>query len=209
MNSDPTLFTRLVIGLVILYAIASVALTVWAYRKRNALRRDRAANPNPAAAPPPAREYRSRFTLLGLPFIHLRVSRGPSVTEPPVRAWIAVGDRRHGILFAFGGGATGIVAVGGAAYGLISFGGLSVGLISMGGFSVGVWALGGLAVGWQASGGCAVAWDAAMGGIAIAHHAALGALPQAPNVNNDFANAYLHARVFFRIDEVINRYASL
>src|SRR3989440_10378863 len=88
---------------------------------------------NPAS---PAWEYRSKFVLLGLPFIHVRVSGGLTVPGVPVKAWIAAGDHALGVLFAIGSLAIAPVSIGGLAIGILSFGGCAVGLFSLGGFSL-------------------------------------------------------------------------
>src|SRR5256885_16169665 len=75
----------------------------------------------------PAWEYRSKFVLLGLPFIHVRVSGGLTVPLTPVKAWIAAGDYAVGWLFAFGNLAIAPVSIGALAIGLLSFGGCAVG----------------------------------------------------------------------------------
>src|SRR2546421_10687307 len=99
----------------------------------------------------------------GWPLIHIRI--GGSFANPAaVKAWIAVGDRAVGGLFAFGGLAMAPVAIGGISLGLVSFGGLAAGLISFGGFSLGAFAVGGPAIGGGALRGCAGAWEAAGGG---------------------------------------------
>src|SRR5256885_12972539 len=84
---------------------------------------------NPAS---PAWEYRSKFVLLGLPFIHIRVSGGLTVPVMPVKAWIASGEYAVGLLFALGNLAIAPVSIGGLAIGLVSFGGCAVGLLSLG-----------------------------------------------------------------------------
>lgn len=127
----------------------------------------------------PTWEYRSRFELLGLPFIHIRTGgwRGgdPARKRPPVKAWIAADDAfAFGVLFAYGAVAVAPVSIGAVAIGLFSYGGLAIGALAVGGFGFGVWAFGGFAAGWQVSAGCAVAWNIASGGqYAIAHQFAL------------------------------------
>src|SRR3989440_7297596 len=91
---------------------------------------------NPAS---PAWEYRSKFVLLGLPFIHIRVSGGLTVPVMPVKAWIASGECAVGLLFALGNLAIAPVSIGGLGIGLFSFGGCPVGLLSLGGFCLGIW----------------------------------------------------------------------
>jgi RNA polymerase sigma factor (sigma-70 family) len=158
---------------------------------------------NPAR---PAWEYRSKFVLLGLPFIHVRVSGGLTAPVMPVRAWIAAGDYAVGLLFAFGNLAIAPVSIGALAIGLLSFGGCAVGLLSLGGFSLGIWSFGALAFGWQVFGGCAIAWNAANGGIAIAHDFAVGSIAHALQANNDAAQSYLQPNLFFQHARLPLRY---
>ena len=158
---------------------------------------------NPAG---PAWEYRSKFVLLGLPFIHIRVSGGLTVPVTPVKAWIASGDYAVGLLFALGNLAIAPVSIGGLAIGLLSFGGCAVGLLSLGGFSLGVWSFGALTFGWQVYGACAIAWNAASGGVAVAHDFALGGIAHALQANNHAAWSFLQSNLFFRHARLPLRY---
>jgi RNA polymerase sigma factor (sigma-70 family) len=127
--------------------------------------------------PAPAWEYQSVTCWLGLPLVHIRVGDRFAVLRKPVRAWIAVGNRAMGGLFAFGAMAVAPVSIGGLSIGVLSFGGLSIGLFALGGIALGFWAVfGGLTVGWEAAGCVAVAWHAAVGELALAHDFALGPL---------------------------------
>jgi len=190
------LFVSLVVGLALAYAAAIAIFSFRGYTDRKKLLAE--LTPAEMATRPtqPVWEYRSRFELLGLPFIHLRM--GDRLAEP-VKAWIAAGDCACGVLFAFGGLAVAPVSFGGCAIGLVSFGGMAVGGLALGGFSLGIWSFGGLAVGWQAFGGCAIAWSAAYGGYAIARDFALGGLVHAPQANTELADHFMKASPFFRI----------
>jgi hypothetical protein len=159
-----------------------------------------------ATPAPPAWEYRSRFVLLGLPLIHIRVSGGLTTPVTPVKAWIAASDYAVGLLFAFGSIAIAPVSIGGLAVGVLSFGGCAAGLLSLGGFSLGVWSFGALALGWQVFGGCAIAWNAANGGIAIAHDFAIGSIARALQANNYAAQSYLAPNWFFQHARLPLRY---
>jgi hypothetical protein len=145
----------------------------------------------------PAWEYRSKFVLFGLPFIHVRVSGGLTMPVMPVKAWIASGDYAVGLLFASGNLAIAPVSIGASAIGLLSFGGCTVGLLSLGGLSVGLWSFGALAFGWQVFGACAIAWNAANGGIAIAHNFAVGSIAHALQANNHAARYYFQQDLLF------------
>src|SRR6185369_13678499 len=146
----------------------------------------------------PAWEYRSKFVLLGLPFIHVRVSGSLAVPVIPVKAWIASGDYAVGLLFALGNLAIAPVSIGALPIGLLSFGGCAIGLLSLGGFSLGVWSFGALAFGWQVFGACAIAWNAASGGVAVAHDFAAGGIAHALQANNEAARSYLRSNLFLR-----------
>lgn len=171
------------------------------------------------------RVYRSQGTLWGIPWIDIQVSDPPldatSLPEPKTaRGWIAIGDRAHGVLFAFGGYSKGLIAVGGLAvggiaigglgFGLIGIGGLGLGLVGIGGLGAGVLALGGGAIGWQAAGGGALAWqcacggaamayESAFGGAAMAKHYAVGGQAVAEHANDAVAKAFLETQLAKRI----------
>ncbi len=168
------------------------------------MRREQNSPDAPACAKPDW-EYRSRFELLGLPLIHIRLTSS-SGSRRPVKAWIAAGDFAFGVLFAFGGLAIAPVSVGGAAIGLMSFGGAALALAAIGGFALGGWVFGGFAMGWQAFGGCAVAWNAAMGGVAVARNFALGGMAQAAQANNEIASQFIHGNSFFQQMLVLSRH---
>jgi hypothetical protein len=149
-------------------------------------------------------EYRSRFQLLGLPFIHLRTGgwqSGRPVKElKPVKAWIAADDAfAFGVLFAYGSVAVAPVSIGACAIGLFSYGAMTVGALAVGGFAFGIWAFGGFAFGWQASAGCAIAWNIASGGqYAIARQFALGPIAHAAQVNNELVRDLVRSNSFLQ-----------
>jgi RNA polymerase sigma factor (sigma-70 family) len=194
-------FTALILGLVLSYTVALVAVMIWSQRQRRKLL-DRAADRTVR----PAWEYRSRFRLCGLPFVHVRVGGGLVAEGQPVKAWIAVGDCAVGVLFSFGGIAVAPISIGGLSIGLIPFGGCALGLLGLGGTSLAIWSFGGLAIGWEAFGGCAVAWKAAVGGMAVARDYALGGIAQAVQANNDIAAAFARDDWFFSSAQVLFRY---
>ncbi len=112
-------------------------------------------------------EYKSQATLLGLPLVHVHLSRGNG--RPAVaKGILAVGDVAFGAV-AFGGLSAGLVSLGGLSLGLLlALGGLSVGLFALGGAALGVYAFGGVAIGYCALGGVACASELAAGGVASA-----------------------------------------
>jgi RNA polymerase sigma factor (sigma-70 family) len=203
VKTNATLFVLLTAGLALGYVLACGYYSVWCYRERRKL----LASMTPAelATRPqaPVWEYRSRFHLLGLPFIHFRI--GDRMAEP-IRAWIAAGDCALGVLFAFGGLAIAPVSIGGCAVGLFTFGGLSIGMLALGGMGLGIWTFGGLAFGWQAFGGCAIAWNAAWGGYAIAHDLALGGVVHALQINPATVHQLMESNLFFRVSEKVLPY---
>jgi RNA polymerase sigma factor (sigma-70 family) len=199
-------YSSLVIGLVLPFTsmiFASAIFWLRGPRKFLAKLAAEGVTVNPAS---PAWEYRSKFVLLGLPFIHVRVSGGLTVPVIPVKAWIASGDYAVGLLFALGNLAIAPVSIGGLAIGLLSFGGGAVGLVSLGGFSLGVWSFGALAFGWQVFGACAIAWNAANGGIAIAHDFAMGGIAHALQANNAAAVSHFQQNLFFHHPRLLLRY---
>jgi RNA polymerase sigma factor (sigma-70 family) len=190
-------FSSLVVGLVLPFTtvlFASGIFRLRAPRKFQAQLRAKGVTLNAAW---PAWEYRSKFVLFGLPFIHIRASGSLTVPVVPVKAWIASGDFAVGLLFASGNLAIAPVSIGATAIGLVSFGGCAVGLISLGGFALGVWSFGVLAFGWQVYGVCAIAWHAAEGSLAIARHFAVGGFTSALQANSDAARAYFGQTPFF------------
>jgi RNA polymerase sigma factor (sigma-70 family) len=200
-QTQSQLFTALILGLVLSYTVALVAVLVWSQRQRRKLLA-RAAD----CTVRPAWEYRSQFTLCGLPFVHVRLGGGLAAEGQPVKAWIAVGDCALGVLFSFGGIAIAPISIGGLAVGLVPFGGCALGLLALGGTSLAVWSFGGLAIGWEAFGGCAVAWKAAIGGMAVARDYALGGIAQALQANNEIAAAFARDHWFFSSAQILFQY---
>jgi hypothetical protein len=191
------IFSSLVIGLVLPFTFALFASGIFWLRAPRRFLAELTAKGVTLNRARPAWEYRSKFVLFGLPFIHVRVSGGLTTPVGPVKAWIASGDYAVGLLFASGNLAIAPVSIGATAIGLFSFGGCAIGLISLGGFSLGIWSFGALAFGWQVFGACAVAWNAANGGIAIAHNFAFGGIAHALQANNQAAGSYFQQDLFF------------
>ena len=160
--------------------------------------------------PPAAYEYRSRWSCLGLPLMHIRIGDRFDVLRGPVKAWIAIGGSHTvGILFASGGIAVAPIAFGGIAIGLISFGAISIGVAVMGAFALGIWATGGAAIGWQAFGGSAIAWNAAIGGVAVAHNFAVGGIAHALQANTGIAQQFVQTSPFLRFAEMASHHSLL
>jgi hypothetical protein len=202
-QSHPVLTVSVLVGFWVAY-VGGILVLVW--RFNNAQRRIRmeTARNQPDGAVREAEageyyEYRSRWTLLGLPLVHIRTGRQPQGKRRPALGWIAIGDVAIGILFAAGGVAVGGIGMGGLGIGLVGMGGAALGVVSGGGLAMGGWAVGGMAVGWFAFGGCALGWQAAIGGMAVAKYYALGWLGFAEIFNNQAAAEYIYSLKFYSV----------
>jgi RNA polymerase sigma factor (sigma-70 family) len=201
-KTNPSLFVGLMAGLILGYPLLLIPFCIWFNRavKNIVPAVELAARPKY-----PFWEYRSRFHLFGLPFIHLRTGGWQSGRAAkqlkPVKAWIAADDGvAFGVLFAYGAVAVAPVSIGACAIGLFSYGGMAVGALAVGGFGFGIWAFAGFAFGWQASAGCAIAWDTASGAqYAIAHHFALGPIAHAAQVNTELVRHLVKSNPFFQV----------
>lgn len=101
-------------------------------------------------------EYRSKSTLFGVPWIHVKTRRWYSNRPGIARGIIALGDVSIGCI-SLGGIAFGGICLGGVSIGLCSVGGLAIAaLLAIGGIAVGTAAIGGISVGLIALGGIAV-----------------------------------------------------
>lgn len=207
VTTHPLWFAGALIVLVAGFVFAAARFAMWSDRMFSEHRLQRAAREGGLPAIP-VWEYRSRLELLGLPLVHIRISRAVAsdARQIPVKAWFAAGDSAYGVLFAFGGFAVAPVCIGGIAIGLVPWGGIALGILPVGGFAFGVWAWGGFAFGWQAFGGCALAWNAALGGLAVARDFALGGIAHAAQVNNSVAETFIRGQVFFQKMDVLSRH---
>lgn len=207
IKKNPSLFACLMTGTILGYSALVGISGRWFYRSVKKLHVE--SNPLEAATKKKflGWEYRSRFELFGLPFIHIRTGgwRGASPIREwnPVKAWIAADDAcAYGVLFAYGSMAIAPVSFGAFSVGLISYGAMSIGMLAVGGFSFGLWAFGAFAFGWQAfGGGCAIAWNAAWGGTyAIGHGCALSDLASSAfQPHADSTRSFLESIPFFHI----------
>jgi len=143
-------------------------------------------------------EHRSRWTLLGLPLLHVRFGRDEKGRTAPAKAWIAVGQNAYGIIFAAGAIAIAPVAIGALSIGFLAWGGFGIGLLAFGGMSVGFGACGGGAIGYVAYGGAAIGWLGAAGGAAVAHFFAQGGGALAEHANDQAARDFMRHNPFFR-----------
>jgi RNA polymerase sigma factor (sigma-70 family) len=207
VTTQPGWFALALLALVAAFFVTSARFAMWSDRMFAEYRMQRARLQGGLPASP-MWEYRSRLELLGLPLVHIRVSRATATCAKPmpVKAWFAAGDTAFGVLFAFGGLAVAPVSIGGLAIGLIPWGGISLGLLAIGGFAFGGFAFGGFAIGWQAFGGCALAWNAAVGGLAVARDFALGGIAHAVQVNNSIAESFIRGKIFFERMEIVSHH---
>jgi len=200
------LFRAWFITLVVFYLLAMFISTIAGARKRRAYYTKILAREHGGVYPEPAFEFCSKTKLFGLPLVHVRIADRFDILKKPVVAWIAVGNCAIGGLFAFGAVACAPLCIGGLTIGLVPFGGLALGIMPLGGIALGVMAFGGVVIGWQAIGGCAIAWKAAVGSLAIAHDFAQGGIACAAQANNDLAEQFTNASLFFRLVEAMNRH---
>ena len=202
-QSHPVLTVSALVGFWAAY-VGGILVLVWRFNAAQRRIRLETARNQPDAAVRETEagefyEYRSRWTLLGLPLVHIRSGRQPHGKRRPALGWIAIGDVAVGILFAAGGVAVGGIGMGGVGIGLIGIGGAALGVVSGAGLAIGGWAVGGVAMGWFAFGGCALGWQAAIGGMAVAKHFALGGLGFAEVFNNQAAAEYIHSLKFYSV----------
>ncbi len=157
--------------------------------------------------PDAAFEYRSPWTLFGLPLIHVRTGDRFDVMRGPVKAWIAIGSSHAvGVIFASGGLAIAPIAFGGVTIGLLSFGGISFGLFALGAISMGMWGFGGAAFGWQIFCGCGLGWHSAVGGIVAARDFAMGGIALATQANNPIAQRFFDQDYYFQLATTISNH---
>jgi RNA polymerase sigma factor (sigma-70 family) len=156
------------------------------------LREARAMRAAEGGPPTHYREFRSATTLLGWPLYQVRYGT-PPVDAPPVRGWVAVGDRAIGLLFAMGNFSCGLVSVGVVATGGLCVGGVALGAVPLAAVAVGGLVLGGAAFGVLSIGGFAAGWTGAVGGLAIARDHAAGGFAIAEHANDTVARAWLAA----------------
>jgi RNA polymerase sigma factor (sigma-70 family) len=208
-NTHPVAVTSVFIGVGLGYTVALAALIVWGNRTQRRIRQEETAK-LPTGTLPPApkvifqpQEYRSRWTLLGLPLVHVCMECKQDGNLKAAKGWVAVGNVAYGVLFACGGFAVAPVSVGGAAVGLVALGGCAAGLLSFAGLALGVWAAGGAALGYVAFGGGAMAWLAASGGSAVAHEFAVGGAAFAQHANDEVARAFMQNSAFFTHAKVL------
>jgi RNA polymerase sigma factor (sigma-70 family) len=199
----------LIVAPSMLYAIGMFTMAMKFRRAHRRVQAEQAIQRGPAAAARFAEvwktfEYKSSWTLLGLPLVHVRSGRPHGEKLRPAVGWIAIGDLAFGLV-AVGGMAVGGISCGGLSAGLLAVGGVSLGGLAFGGLALGIAAVGGLAIGYLAHGGCALAWHAAQGGLVVARDFALGGGAQAAHANDALAREVIGAHGFFRRADAVLR----
>ncbi|MDR3403306.1 MAG: sigma-70 family RNA polymerase sigma factor [Chthoniobacter sp.] len=215
------LAVTLVAGVPILYGALLAILIVRFKRAHSRLVKQRTTQPDAELAARHAEawktfEYKSAWTLLGLPLVHIRTGRRYGEKLCPAIGWIAIGDVAIGVLIAIGGLSVGGISIGGASIGLMAIGGASLGVFAFAGIALGLWgATGGLVIAYLAHGACALGWHAAEGGMAVARDFALGEsayathATHATHANDDTARHAIAAIPFFAYANTILRYPIL
>src|ERR1035437_1386040 len=198
--AHPQMWTLALLGSTFGFVAVVGPYTFWFARTQIRIQREEAkqsVNPRFISLSQPY-EYRSPWTFLGLPLLHIRFNCVDDGKTLPAKGWIACGNKAYGILFASGGIAVGCVSMGALAIGLFALGGFGIGLFAFGGMSLGFAAIGGAAVGYVAFGGGAIGWLGASGGATLARHFALGGGAIAQHANDQAAQAFMDGNVFFR-----------
>ena len=212
LKARPALFATVNIVMWTTYTFA-LFLLIYRHNARWRRRRETEASTSSresnGARPRPREsfEYRSAWTFLGLPLVHVCTGHQPGGRPSIARGWIAIGDVAFGLL-AFGGIAGGGFAFGGMAFGAFGLGGLAIGIFAFGGLGFGCWVAAGIGAGIYAMGGVAMAWKVAVGGVAVAHDIALGGIASAPHANDALARAAQHTW-FFNLAKFLTEYAIL
>lgn len=154
------------------------------------------------------RRWISRHQILGIPVIQVAFcdpldesDKALVASQGTARAWIAIGHRAYGRLFALGNVAVAPVAIGTVALGIVSLGVISVGLLSVGvicvaGIAAGIISFGGVssgsvALGLFSVGQIAIAIIAAKGLLAIAVSSADGSVAIAAEANTEVARSHI------------------
>jgi RNA polymerase sigma factor (sigma-70 family) len=184
-RANPALHTGFVVALLLLHFGFLLGLAAWGRNQLRAMRHTADAQdapPTSASGHSISRriDYRSKWTLLGLPLIHIRFGDYYAREFGLARGWIALGDTAVGVLFAAGWIATGGIALAPVSFGLIAHGILATGALAFGVHAVGLVAAGAVAWGWLG------AW----GAIALSETCAVGAQAFAPHANDEVAHTF-------------------
>ncbi|HTR42331.1 MAG TPA: sigma-70 family RNA polymerase sigma factor [Pseudomonadales bacterium] len=195
---------------IVLYFLTLLAFVIRSFPYRQRFLAKILADEHGGKFPEAACEYCSRWSLLGLPLIHVRIGDRFDVIRGPVKAWIAIGSSHAvGVVFAAGGLAVAPISFGGIAIGVLSFGAISMGVFPMGAIALGFCAFGGIGFGWQVCAGVGAALHAAMGGVTIARDFATGGIAHAAQANTDAAKQFFQQNLFFRIAQAVGNHGML
>jgi hypothetical protein len=196
-NAHPQALTLVILGSAFGFTAIVAFYAFWlAFTQRRIREEEALKSGNPGSRGHPY-EYRSPFSLLGIPLVHIRFNCVVAGKRQSAVGWIAIGDQAFGILGAFGGIAVGGISSGGIAIGVFALGGIGVGILAFGGLGVGVMAMGGAALGYMAMGGGAIGWLGASGGATVARYFAAGGGAIAPHANDAAARAFMRGSYFF------------
>ncbi len=134
------------------------------------------------------REYKSQFTIFGIPLVHIQFGM-QEVTDKPAYGWIAGGSYARGLLFAWGGVAIAPISVGIISVGVITIGAVGFGILSAGTIAIGFLAFGSSAIAYKAYAAfSSLGWESAFSnGFSIAYEAAIGPFAYAEQINNEQA----------------------
>ncbi len=186
----------LVLSQIIVFSfVASYLILLFkSFRKMAELRvAERARKPEAFASPgdqPNAkgREYKSRYSLLGFPLVHIKFAASEKGEEVAI-GWIAFGEKAYGLLFAWGGFTVAPISVGVFSVGIIGIGAVGVGFAGIGCVGIGLLAMGASAIGYKAYGSLsATGWENAFSqGFSMAKEAAIGPIAYAEHINNELA----------------------
>jgi hypothetical protein len=203
---DPLLFGSLLVALIVgIYYAIVLFLFITTIPNRRVYLAKILAEKYGGQFPPAAFEYRSPWSLLGLPLLHIRIGDRFDIMRPAVKAWIAIGSSHAvGVIFASGGIAVAPICFGGIGIGIVSYAGMALGVYSFGPAALGVWAFGALAIGWQVFCGFGFAWNAATGGVAIAHDFALGGIAHAAQANTEMARHFFQQSFYFQFSQFVS-----
>lgn len=143
------------------------------------------------------REYKSKFSLFGVPFIHMQFGM-PEKDDKPAFGWIAGGSIAHGLLFAWGGVSIAPIAVGIISVGFVSVGAIGLGVLTVGAVAIGVLGFGSSAIAYKAYASLtSVGWESAFSnGFSIAVDSAIAPFAYAQHINNDIAAQTMNLSAF-------------
>jgi hypothetical protein len=195
-SAHPPAFTWLILVSAFGFVTILGPFSFWIARKQRQIQKEEATRSGRAVSMSQPYEYRSRWTFLGIPLVHVCFNLKRNGRKVPAVGWIAIGEIAFGLV-AMGGVAVGGITMGALGIGLVGLGGFGFGGFAFGGFAMGVIAMGGAAVGYMAYGGGAIAWLAASGGAVLAHHYATGGGAIAPHANDAAAYAFMNSNWFF------------